>query len=289
MVVQLLRYARDVAHVVAMCITVASIVLCTSQVVCAQNLAFMPGDAYFIFLFSEELVDVLPDKGGTVDLPYHTVLVPFGGFHAGFEHLRIQGVTPQFVQNLRRAYRDHRVHVPKIVSKRIMEDGHPHETEMNPPIGFVYNRDVDWSDQRLALKYNEVWPHLPAEAFAGPDRDLLGKGRQGAAVSYVSLVKTYDAVVEDWGNAARFRPLAAQVPKDVAWGKWGKPIEDPVVVQNNDVQVVVTTQEDLKACFLQKPQARFYQVSRDAISVCRWVSEGGSVKVIKEELGSRQR
>ena len=66
-----------------------------------QGPAFIPGDAFFIFLLNERLVDALPDKGGSIDLPYHVAEAPFGGLYTGFGHLRIDGVTPCFVQNLR--------------------------------------------------------------------------------------------------------------------------------------------------------------------------------------------
>ncbi len=246
----------------------------------AQSLGFMPGDAYFIFLLNERLGDSLPDKGGTLELPYHMPLFALNGFFAGFERLRIDGVTPQFVQNLRRAYRDHRRYVPKIVR----EDGKG--TEMNPPIAFVYDRSLDWSKARLCLKYNANWRHLPPEAVAGPDRNLLGK--DSAAEYYVTLIKTYDGVVEDWAHAGEFKPLAVQVPKNIAWGKWGRPIKEPVVAHAKDVQIVVTTEEDLDSYFQPPPLPvgpSFYQVTPEGVNLCYWKSDDGHEKeLIKEKL-----
>jgi hypothetical protein len=280
MPVRVFKRAGRSAAVGILSTIVALTALSASQLASAQNVAFMPGDAFFVFLLNERLVDSLPDKGGSIDLPYHVALVPFGGFYGGFKHLRIDGATPQFVQNLRRAYRDHRVHFPKIVR----EGG----TEMNPPIAFVYNRDVDWSEQRIALKYNEDWPHPPPDAFAGR-RDALDKMCPPVEL-YVPLIKTYDAVVEDWGNAKRYKPLAVQVPKNIAWGKYrGKWIEEPVVAQSKDVQVVVTTEEDLDVYFLQLPIPKgptFYQVLPDELNVCYWKSDdSGDKKFVREELG----
>jgi len=279
MLTTILRLVRLIAMVVTV------IVLGTAQPGVAQNMGFTPGDAFFVFGLTEELVNDLPEKGGTVTLCYETPLIGFGGY-AGFNNLRIEDVAPQFVDNLRRVYRDHRKSMRKIVGVDILEDGAKRETEMNPPIAFVYNRDVDFSLQRIALKYNEDWPNLPADAFVGPGRDmeLGGDVLYGRAEVYQPLVKTYDAVVEDWRNAKRFAPLHVRVPKNVAWGKAHDPIEEPVVAQCKDVQVVVTTEEDLDNYFLRKPGVQFYQVTPEGIDVCRWKAGDDGVELIKEKL-----
>jgi len=265
---------------------VAAIVLGTAQRGAAQNMGFTPGDAFFLFALTEKLVNDLPEKGGTVTLCYETPLIGFGGY-AGFNNVRIEGAPTQFVENLRRVYRDHRKSMRKIVGVDIMEDGTKRETEMNPPIAFLYNRDVDWSEQRIALKYNEDWPNLPPDAFAGPGRNMAlgGDVLYGRAEVYQPLVKTYDAVVEDWRNAKRFAPLKVRVPKNVAWGKAHEPIKEPVVAQSKDVQVVVTTEEDLEDYFLRKPDVQFYQVTPDGIDVCSWQAGDDGVELVKEKLG----
>ena len=219
-------------------------------------------------------------------LCYETPLISFSGY-AGFNNLRLEAVPARLVADLRRVYRDHRKSMRKIVGLDIMEDGTQSETEMNPPIAFLYNRDVDWSAQRIGLKYNEDWPSLPREAFDGPGRNLsLGADNEHIrAEVYQPLVKTFDAVVEDWRNARRFAPLRVSVPNNVAWGKAHEPIKEPVVVQSGDVQVIVTTEEDLEDYFLRRPDVRFYQVTPDGINVCRWLQEGDGIGLLREKLG----
>ncbi len=287
MTLTILRLIRTLATCFPLMPTaVAAVVLGTAQHGAAQNMGFTPGDAFFVFALTEKVVNDLPEKGGTVTLCYETPLVGFGGY-AGFDNLRIEGVPPQFVDNLRRVYRDHRKSMRKIVGVDILEDGTKRESEMNPPIAFVYNRDVDWSEQRIALKYNEDWPNLPPDAFAGPGRNmgLGGDVLYGRAEVYQPLVKSYYAVVEDWRNAKRFAPLKVRVPKNVAWGKAHEPLKEPVVAQSKDVQIVVTTEEDLEDYFLRKPDVQFYQVTAEGTDVCRWQAGDEGVKLVKEKLG----
>lgn len=265
------------------CIWATAVVLGALPVTSAETVAFMPGDAFFVFLLNERLLDALPKDGGTIDLSYHAVSAHFDGFYSGFKHLRIDGVTPQFVQHLRRAYRDHRTHFPKI----IREDG----IEMNPPIAFVYNRDADWSSQQIALKYNEDWHDPPAEAFEGR-RDPLDH-ICAPATSYVPLIKSYDAVVEDWGGAKQYKPLSVKVPKDIAWGKSrGALIDDPVIISSAEVQIVVTTEEDLEVYFLQLPLPTgpmFYQVLPDELNECYWEDDDCcGKKFVKEALEKQE-
>ena len=138
----------------------------------AQSVGFMPGDAFFVFAFSEDVVKSLPEKGGDVKLDYAKPEYPFGKFYAGFDRIRLDNVDPGLIQNLRRVYRDHRKYVPRIVEIGSGKDGAKWESELNAPLAFVYNREVDWhGQQRIALKYNKDWPHLaPGGIFgAGPE------------------------------------------------------------------------------------------------------------------------
>jgi hypothetical protein len=242
----------------------------------AQNVVqFLPGDAYFYAAFDEDHVNSLPKDGGTVTLFYDVYDEDFGST-AGFAYLRIEGVSPKLIEHLRSAYHDYRRDVPKVLKPHeyfFNVDGSPLMIEVNAPHVFVYNRDVDFSEQRIALKYNENWPHLPAEAFLPPERAkarIVLPGVWGRAEQYQPLVKTFDAVVEDWRNARRFRPLKVQVPKNVAWGIFGEPVKEPVVARADDIQFLVTTSGDLEGYFRRKPKLTFYQITKDRVKKCAW-------------------
>jgi hypothetical protein len=262
--------------------SVAILEIVLSQDGQAQSVSFMPGDAFFVFSLGGKTADSLPDKGGTVELNYDKPEYPFGKLYAGFDHIRLENVDPQFIQNLRRVYKDHRLYVRKIVEIYVEKDRAREEIELNPPLAFVYNRDVDWTEQRIALKYNEDWPHLPADAFAGPNRKLLS---DRSAAIYQPLIKTFAAVEADWGGARRFKPLKVQVPQNIAWGKWGIAIKEPIVAQCDDVQIIVAADQTLENYFLRKPEAKFYQITSEGIRICRWQSEEEGGELIKKGLG----
>ncbi|MHB0961402.1 MAG: hypothetical protein ACYC0X_34340 [Pirellulaceae bacterium] len=207
----------------------------------------------------------------------------------GFDKLRLEGVTPELVQYLRHVYQDHRKWTRKIVRIDVLEDGTRSEAELNPPIAFLYNADVDWSQQRIALKYNEDWPQLPAEAFAGPNRkqSFAGKEVYNHAEVYQPLVKTYDAVTEDWRNSQRFPGLRVEVPENVAWGRsLGQPVTEAVNARCKDVQFVVITHEALEDYFLREPGLSFYQITVDGVSEREWRVGDEGIDLIRKELGA---
>ena len=284
----LLQFGWLTLHCLPTLSLVVAILSATVQHGEAQNMGFTPGDAFFVFDLTEKLVSGLPEKGGEVTLYYPTPLIGFSGY-AGFDKLRLEGVTPELVQYLRRVYQDHRKWTPKIVRIDVSEDGTRSEVELNPPIAFLYNADVDWSQQRIALKYNEDWPQLPAEAFAGPNRKQSFGGEEvyNHAEVYQPLVKTYDAVTEDWRNARRFPGLRVEVPKNVAWGRaLGQPVTEAVIARCKDVQFVVITDEALEDYFLREPGLSFYQITVDGISEREWRVGDEGIELIRKELGA---
>ncbi len=255
-----------------------------------QNvIQFCPGDAYFYFTLTEELADSLPNDGPNISLYYARYDDAFGS-SAGFRCLRIDGVTAELIQNLRRAYREHREDVPKILAPHehgVNPDESPLIVEANPPHGFIYNREADWSEQRIGLKYNENWPHLPAEAFVPASR---AKGWEhfavdGRAHHYQPLLETYEAVVADWRNACRFAPLKVDVPKKVAWGVFGEPINEPVVAEADDIQLAIVASGDLDDCFAQRPNTIFYQVTKDWVKKWTWRRSDYDVVLVEKPLG----
>lgn len=251
----------------------------------AQNLGFMPGDAFFAVLLDEKLAASAPLDGGRLVLPNmgpRTSQLNFGGF-AGFDYLQINGVSAQMMKDIRRVYYDQRRYVPRIVSIRLRDDGTREETEVNPLFLMVYNRDVDWEWQRIGFKYNEDWPNLPRKAFEGPDRDVPGVGFLPAEV-YQPLIKGYGAVVEDWYNARQVKPLKVEVPGNVAWGKAHEPIKESVTARSEDIQIIVVAKEDLKGCSLQKPGCTFYQITLDGVKVWTWTEGDEGMELAAKEL-----
>jgi hypothetical protein len=280
---------------------IAIVIHVTAHDAVAQNVVqFFPGDAYFYVALSEDLVNSLPKDGGTIKLEYDVHDVALGST-AGFGFLRIERTSPKLVQHVRSMFRDYRKDVPRVLKPHEYyrnKDGSRLMIDESAPHLFVYNRDVDWSLQRIALKYNENWPHLPDEAFQPPEREkkwmegFLGPNVNMRAEVYQPLVKTCDALVDDWGNARRFKPLKVRVPENVAWGVFGEPIEVPVVVSADDIQLVVTASNRYENYFSRQPNATFYRITKDWVKKCTWHKSERDVelveKVLAEEPGARE-
>ena len=137
----------------------------------AMNIAFMPGDAFFHALLTEESLADLSDEG----MRFRYAHVPMSGGlcgYAGFENLQVTGDTSILNEHLRALYRSLREFYWKEL--RVNPDGTT--TETNGFHVFIHNADVEWSSspssQRIGIKYNESWPNLPESAFQGESRKL---------------------------------------------------------------------------------------------------------------------
>lgn len=247
------------------CLVALLAILLRPSATSAQTPAFIPGDAFFVFLLSEKLLDAMPAEGGDLSIPYHVAAPAFGRMYTGFPKLLIKDVKPVFVQGVRWAYFEHRRSFPKITRA----DG----LELNPPVAFIYNHDVDWKATRIGLKYNEDWPEPPPSGFEGPSRNANTTNPKVWPSRYVPLVRDYDAVVNDWQNAREVARLRVEVPKNVAWAVGGDPIATPVSIPFDKCQCIITTQEDLEVYFRQLPLPDgpvFFRISGPEVSECYW-------------------
>jgi hypothetical protein len=264
----------------------------------AQIIGFMPGDAYFRVQLSQEVVESLPAAGGNISLRY--AATPALSGYAGFFRIKIEGVSEMQVQNIRTAYRTFRLRLPQKVQSEsknsslpapafgrgVREDPHGMNdlpiSELDASIRatngvdlFIYNRHVDWTRQRIALKYNPNWSHLPASAFAGaeemmqPTEGFFGEISRRAEVSQ-PLIKSYDAVVEDWKGAGRFKNLIVDVPKGVPWGAISdEPTTLPVVAKAKEIQFLVT-RGGLDRYFRLESDTKCYRIIGDEITQMTW-------------------
>lgn len=249
-----------------------------------QSLGFMPGDAFYVFVMEEKLLDSFPAEGGTIVLPYMDPYVPFGSYFGGFRRLQIEGVPKEYLERLRRLYEFDREYRPKIVQRYKTDDGETHEREMNPPIAFVYNRGIDWSKQELALKYNENWANLPDAAFGDIDRRTVESDQ--IVEWYQPLVATAEAIKNDWQGCLKFSGLNVRVPPSVPWGLVSakEPVQSPVVGDFRDLQIIVTTTEELLEYFAHTPLTVFYEVHGDGIDTLHWEDALFGGGLIREPL-----
>jgi hypothetical protein len=244
---------------------------------CATVIAFMPGDAHFHSKLTEAWVENAV-RENKIDLGY--AIVPedldFGGY-AGFGGLTVSGdceLVHRLVDHLRAVYLKLRQDDPKIVRIRL-KDNERVESEVNGFHLFVYNSGTDWTRQRIGNKYNENWNKLPASAITGPDR---GGFAPVTAVQYRPILRRYEAVVDDWQFAHQYAELHVAVSANIAWGIAGPPIEEPVIVKADEIQLVVVGSDDLEPFFQRAEGAEATVVSFTGVKTLVW-GEDGSLAV----------
>ncbi len=232
----------------------------------AVNLAFMPGDAYFISNLTEASLDGFDDDKIVLKYHYDFSYATLGGY-AGFELLRIEGDTQKLSTRVREAYRLLREDIP--LKKTVYADGK--ELENNGFTLLVYNRSIDWSEGKinLGLKYNERWMNLPEEAFEF-DEKLNEKSFRAKAKlrahRYCPLLKMVDAIAEDWRRGPEVEGLKASGPAGVGWGCSGPPIETPAVALANDIQIVIVPDSTLKQLYRKNRRAYFLAIADDGVT-----------------------
>lgn len=256
-------------------LVVGMIVVVASGKAKATNISFMPGDAFFHAELTEIFVEKLSEKSDSIKFGYSEPswmgLGDFGSY-AGFPFLRLEGTNASMIVNLRKAYRHARSYYDhKKVEIYIDKHGKHEEQEINPLHLFVYNRNVDWKNQRITQKYNEDWPNWPVEAIA-EKKDLLPLGPTN---EYHPFIKTYEAVVEDRQYAKWFDPLKVSVPRGIKWAMLVvPPIKEPVVAQAKDIQIIILPENKLKDYYHRKPKHEFYQLTGESFKLLAWNEDG---------------
>ncbi|MBC8350341.1 MAG: hypothetical protein H8E66_00020 [Planctomycetes bacterium] len=180
------------------------------------NQYFMPGDAFFHTVLTEELLGKIDEQADPVFIYHRPDFLPqmFCGY-AGFQQLQYDKMPKSMKDNLRKVYDDLRLDYPKRIEVtdevRVekTEDGDIDVptgkkiyTEINGFSVLFYNASFDRTKFHLAAKYNEDW----AENFAA-----FGHGREHAV--FESLVPTAKAVSLEWRDAKLVKPLNVGLPE----------------------------------------------------------------------------
>jgi hypothetical protein len=235
----------------------------------ATNYSFTPGDAFFSANLTEDWVDALSPGDEPIEFSYR---YPDGGGYfcgfAGFERLRVEGNTASIKTYLRKVYDELRVDYPKHVTIWREADGKEESHEENGFRMFLYNRDVDWKEQRIAVRYDENW-HTPSEL--GLRSAERGEYNGQYARHYVAFVESVDAVAEDWQFGAKFPGLKVGIPDNVGWGIPGDRLQTPARAKAADVQLVIVPREDsLPLLFDREDGYSFLSVTSEGVQVVRW-------------------
>lgn len=218
-----------------------------SDTVLAENMGFLPGDAFFHGRLSSSLIEEA-GSAGHVSLEYSaTTGGSFSGY-AGFFRLNLQLDDPAFLSNLSQAYEWLRYSSPRTnwvrheyrdEGERLVKSLKAEEVEELNPFGmFVYNKGLDLNSIRLSVKYNENWESEVA---------LFNK-RTSRRPLLDEFVKSYECVSESWGNAERVPAFKVKLP-EVAEYKRGQGIDEPMVCPASECTVVVTSSKNYKEVF----------------------------------------
>lgn len=222
----------------------------------AANISFVPGDAFFhAELAPREIADLF-SSAGTVRLDYappsHEV-PNFGGF-LGLCNLDIEVSEP--------------LSGTKLAS--VLESD---SSKSKPLSVFVYNKDFDLRRDRLCLKYNEEW--RPRHS-TNPVQVKLRR-----SIGYSSFVRTYEAVVEDWGNAPEVPGLKIEGELEKATLLSGESITSPAKVRFADVMLAVLLEGGHKSCFERRGNVRVLLLREGKLESLRFVGRQPVIETVK--------
>jgi hypothetical protein len=245
----------------------------------AVNPGFIPGDACFHAILTENYLATLRPAGGNLELHYSYPEPMMGCGYGGFARLTVRNCPPALYDGLTKVYRAVRKTHSKLV--RVLEEPTGRRNlEINGLDLFVYNKAIDWKRQEIGLKYNEHWFDFPIKS-PRPANGWFGSGKSSErmnaeAYRYVSFLPGPDAVVEDWKNSARIPGLAVRVPDVNGWEFAGPEIEVPVVTNAEDIELIVTC-EPLDDYFQRRDESTFYVIRTASVRELQWrVIEGKS-------------
>jgi len=219
--------------VIALCATL--LVSLTAWPVYATNISFMPGDAFFhAEIDLKDLVETFA-QAGRFELSYvppKTAVGNLGGY-IGMQYLEVDNVSRPSEEKLADALQR-----AGIVSYGL---------DRRQPISvMVYNRDFDLSRNRIFMKYNENWR---GPVGLSPIQDQFRM-----SIQYEPFLKTYEAVVHDWGRSEVVPGLAVEVDEAVAGELRDKPKKIAGKISTDKTTILLIDSPNTKAIF-DKPSS----------------------------------
>lgn len=233
-------------------------VCCLSQKSEANNNYFLPGDAFFHSIITEDVLRKL-DKNPERTLYYRFVCEPAFCGYAGYSNISLKGENQKLADNIKKAYYQIRKWVPlelrvEGISPNSVSDHTQNKStkfeEMNGLSLFIYNEDYDWQRRKIAIKYNEDWLN---------DLNIFGfKGGR-----YCEFVKTSDAIVRSWAQGNYIKPLAVKLP-DASIEKY-KTVNIPMTPKG-PMKALILFDRNYKQYFNMKRGMHLLEVSNKKIN-----------------------
>ncbi|MAI30393.1 MAG: hypothetical protein CBE00_00650 [Planctomycetaceae bacterium TMED240] len=235
----------------------------------AHNTYFLPGDAFFHTVLTEETLNrIEEEKNPIFNYSRPEFLDNSLCGYAGFSKLEFRNMPIELKQRLRQVYDELREDVPKRIEIRdeiiykqgefgdiAVKTGNQLTREVNGFSVFVVNDTFLSTRFVLGLKYNEDWGEQ-VTAF-GHDRNH---------VHLESFIQTPEAIAEDWRDSKLVAPLSTECP----------------VVSNKNISVPVLASPSCKFMVLKHPDVQeladadknnsMYEIS--TAGVTRYIKKG---------------
>lgn len=251
--------------------------LCPSSVQ-ASNTHFLPGDAFYHTILTEELVTWIQTEESPVfeyERPAHFP----GAFcgNAGYSRIAFEKMPVLLKQNLRDAYFDLRNKYPKRIEVTYYGGKESRQIETNGFHLFFYNEDFNLNEHDLAVKYNEAvllgdLSRIPKEVHDQVVIPTVPSGLRGRLRDGPTL----ERFIPDW-NGAEHRDAKSVAPLNVVYPD-GKAIKTPTL--NGGIKCLIVTKEELNR------YATSVTISRDHPLQLEWaiqVSEKGCSHLSKKQ------
>ena len=233
----------------------------------AHNTFFLPGDAFFHTVLTEEVLNRIENQKNpvfTYSRPRFLANSLCGS--AGFSKLEFRGMPVKFKKQLREVYNNLRESVPKrieitdeIIWKKgdigdvAVKTGTQINRELNGFSIFVVNADFNLAKHILGLKYNEDWADQ-VTAFSH-DRNH---------VRLESFIQTPEAIAVDWRDSQLVAPLSTECPP----------------ITNKNIAVPVLAAPTCKFLVFEQPDLR-QLTDADNLDAMYEISESGVTRYTK--------
>lgn len=235
----------------------------------ANNSYFIPGDAFFYFEIDQVEWKSLKSGELTVvdyDRPEEMGVTLCG--YAGYQKLDLSSLSNQFRGRLIKAIASMKEKYPT----RIVEIDHGEPGFFGAPSGiekketnkirvFVYNSSQEFSQHRIALKYNESWAETGVRL--GLKRDHF---------RYDFFVPTPEGITESWRMGSAVSPLKVQLPaSDQGY------VTAPMKIDSSEVTILICPPVELTTlCF----------PPRDTKVECFAVSDDGTHRLVNNRTNA---
>jgi hypothetical protein len=243
-------------------ITIWATVL-ASQPVAATNIAFLPGDAFFHGLLTQEDVERIGDQEVT-NISLHYVGLPIQEEklcgYMGLYDISLQSLSAEERRGIVTAHHFLRTRSPRLVvrfgeeeplrfedgSQKLFPGRYPRSEELNPISLFVYSKDFDIKEYHLGLKYDET----------------VRTSSEARHIAHEAFLKTFDASHADQAGAREVGPLPVESGD-------GDPSSPPGLT--GPVKFILMMPDDLPKLFDRTPGTGFVIVEGDQV---RWAEYG---------------